>query len=173
MGLQQWLAIHLTSTPGNVNVRGPYLTTRACIPLLLKGELKTIINVASVGAHLIAPGLSDYQTSKLALVRFTEFVAKEHVDDGIVAISIHPGNCPTDMIGGIGGLEAMPEELRNAFVDTPRLCADSLVYLTKERREWLSGRYVNMTWDMPEFVSAPKKKLIIDGDMLKVKLVVP
>lgn len=143
------------------------------MPLLLKGELKTIINTASVGAHLIAPGLSDYQTSKLALVRLTEFVAKEHVNDGIIAISIHPGNVPTDMIDDLGGLEAMPEALRNAFVDTPALCADSLVYLTKERREWLSGRYINVTWDMPELASASKQKLIVDGDMLKVKLVVP
>jgi NAD(P)-dependent dehydrogenase (short-subunit alcohol dehydrogenase family) len=143
------------------------------MPLLLKGQLKTVINVASVGAHIIAPGLSDYQTSKLALIRFTEFVAKEHVDDGIIAISIHPGNVPTDMIGVLGGLEAMPEGLRNAYVDTPALCADSVVYLTKERREWLTGRYVNVTWDMPEFVSDSKQKLIVDGDMLKVKLVVP
>ena len=158
------------SSLGNVNVHGPYLTTRACLPLLLKGELKTIINVASVGAHIVAPGLSDYQTSKLALVRFTEFVAKEHMDDGVIAFSIHPGNVPTDMVGG--GKD-MREGIREAYVDTAELCADSIVYLTKERREWLSGRYVNVTWDMPELVSSTKQKQILDGDMLKVKLVVP
>ena len=140
------------------------------MPLLLKGELKTIINVASVGAYIVGPGLSDYQTSKLALVRFTEFVAKEHTDDGIVAFSIHPGNVPTDMVGGGKNL---PDGIREAYVDTAELCADSLVFLTKERREWLSGRYVNVTWDMPELVSPVKQKQIVDGDMLKVKLVVP
>lgn len=154
---------------GNVNVHGPYLMTRACMPLLLKGELKTIVNTASVGAHLVAPGLSDYQTSKLALVRFTDFVAAEHAGDGIIAFSIHPGNVITDMLGDIN---ALPQEVAVAFVDTPQLCADGVVYLTKERREWLSGRYINTTWDLPELVSAAKQKMIVDGDMLKVKLVV-
>jgi NAD(P)-dependent dehydrogenase (short-subunit alcohol dehydrogenase family) len=155
---------------GNVNINGPYLITRVCIPLLRKGELKTIVNTASVGAWKISPGLSNYQTSKLALVRLTDFIAAEHADDGISAISIHPGNIATDMLGDINRL---PEEVRVAFTDTAALCADGLVYLTKERREWLSGRYVNMTWDMPELVSKAKQKQIVDGDLLKIRLAVP
>lgn len=160
-----------TNSPsGNVNVHGPYLVTRACMPLLLKGQLKTIVNTSSVGAHKVSPGLSDYQTSKLALLRFSEFIAAEHADDGITSIAIHPGNVATDMLGD---LQSMPENIRCAFVDTAQLCADSLVYLTKERRAWLSGRYVNVTWDMPELVSTEKQKMIVEGDLLKVKLVVP
>lgn len=44
----------------DVNVKGPYLTCHAFIPLLLKcpDGLKTIINVASVGAHVVTPNLS-------------------------------------------------------------------------------------------------------------------
>lgn len=45
----------------DVNVRGPYLVTRAFVPLLLEGGgNKTIIYVTSVGAHLINPALSPY-----------------------------------------------------------------------------------------------------------------
>ena len=143
------------------------------MPLLLKGELKTIINVSSVGAHLVFPGLSDYQTAKLALLRFTEFTAAEHARDEVIAIAIHPGNVPTDIFGGPENIDAMPESLKVAIVDTAELCGDSVVYMTKERHEWLSGRYVNVTWDMPELLSDVKQKMIVDGDMLKVRLVVP
>lgn len=37
--------------------------------------------------------------------------------------------------------------------DTPELAADTIVYLTQEKREWLAGRYVSCNWDMPEFLA--------------------
>jgi NADP-dependent 3-hydroxy acid dehydrogenase YdfG len=41
-----------------VNTFGAYLIVRATIPLLLKKNdgLKTILNVSSVGAHILMPG---------------------------------------------------------------------------------------------------------------------
>ena len=81
-----------------VNFRGPYLMTRAFLPLLLKAEDKHIVNVSSVGAHLMIPCMSSYQTSKSALLRFTEFISAEYSDKGLVAFCIHPGNILTDMV---------------------------------------------------------------------------
>jgi NAD(P)-dependent dehydrogenase (short-subunit alcohol dehydrogenase family) len=151
----------------DVNVRGPYLVTRAFLPLLIRSPsgLKTISNTSSVGAHIISHGLSHYQISKLALVRFSEFIASEYADEGVICFSIHPGNVVTKILGPNG----IPEELKHVFVDTPRLAGDTVVYLTSERRQWLSGRYVNVTWDMPELEA--KKEEIVSGDKLKVKLV--
>ena len=69
-----------------INVRGPYLVARSFIPFMLeKGGDKTIITVASVGAHLKGPGLSGYQTSKFAQLRLMEFVCAEYGDKGILA----------------------------------------------------------------------------------------
>lgn len=92
-----------------VNVRGTYLVTRALLPLMLKGGDKQIVNVCSVGAHLILPGANAYQPSKLAQLRFTEFVSAEYKDQGVLAFCIHPGNVATDMIGDVGDL---PEALK-------------------------------------------------------------
>ena len=93
-----------------VNTRGPYLVTRAFLPLLLAADNETyIINVASVGAHLINPTLSAYQPSKLALLRLTQFTSAEYADKGVIAFAIHPGNIPTDIVGGAEGL---PEHLK-------------------------------------------------------------
>ena len=129
-----------------------------------------MITMSSVGALLVNPTLSDYQTTKLAVLRFTEFVAVEHADKGIIAFSVHPGNTLTDMLAGGKGLD---ENLKKVFTETPELCADSLVYLSNEKRDWLSGRYINCTWDLPELTSSPLKDRIVDGDMLKMRLVVP
>lgn len=170
----------------DANLRGAYLITRAFLPLLLKSDLKTLITVSSVGAHCITPGLSAYQTSKLAVLRFTEFVAAEYRDQGITAFAMHPGNILTDIVGnGVTVTDqycpnldtdvstGMDPKLKAVFTETPQICADSMVYLSKERREWLSGRYVNTCWDLEELCSDPLRKRIVKGDMLKVKLVVP
>ena len=53
--------------------------------------------------------------------------------------------------------------------DTVELGADTMVFLTQEKRDWLAGRYVSVAWDMPEFLA--KKDEIIKGDKLKVRLV--
>ncbi|KAK3646918.1 hypothetical protein LTR22_014071 [Elasticomyces elasticus] len=151
-----------------VNVRGPYLISRSFIPLLLKGDTKTFVVVSSVGAHLVMPGLSAYQSSKLGATRLMEFAATEYSDQSLVAISVHPGNIMTDIVGKL----EEDDKLRAIFTETPELSADSLVYLTKEHRPWLSGRYINLTWDMLELTSSPKKDEIIAEDKLKVRLVV-
>ena len=90
-----------------INLRGPYLLSRAFVPLLLKSPLKTLINVCSVGAHLISPGISSYQTSKLAQLRLTEFLAAEYADEGLIAFAIHPGNILTDILGPDGPSEGL------------------------------------------------------------------
>lgn len=54
------------------------------------------------------------------------------------------------------------------FVETPELSADSVVYLVSQKCEWLGGRYVNCTWDLPELMG--KKDEIVAGDKLKIKL---
>ena len=64
----------------------------------------------------------------------------------------------------------IPEELQFVFTETVELPADTIVWLTAKKREWLAGRYVNVTWDMPQL--AEKRGAIVEGDRLKVKLVV-
>lgn len=100
----------------DVNVRGPYLVTRAFLPLMLKGGDKQIVNISSVGAHLNDAGLSSYQTSKLALLRFTEFVVSEYGEKGVLAFCIHPGNIPgTDIFGPGGTPDSVKHRMSSAI----------------------------------------------------------
>ncbi|EKV12482.1 2,4-dienoyl-CoA reductase, putative [Penicillium digitatum] len=149
----------------NVNVRGPYLVTRAFLPqILVKGGEKIVVNLSSIAAHLIAPGGSAYQTSKLALQRWTEFLHVDHGPDGILTFAVHPGGVPTDMG------KRLPLERQVVLTETPRLCADKLVFLTERRREWLAARYISVTWDMEEFLE--REAEIIQSDKLKVRMVI-
>ena len=61
----------------NVNMRGTYQVTRAFLPLLIRcGGDKTVINVASTGAHTVAPLISAYAVS---LPSFSSVSSSDHV----------------------------------------------------------------------------------------------
>jgi hypothetical protein len=44
------------------------------------------------------------------------------------------------------------------------------VWLSKEKREWLSGRFVSCNWDVEELEAMREK--IVEGDLLKYRMVV-
>ncbi len=114
-----------------VNVKGVYLMSRFFVPLVLKSpSLKTVVMVSSMAAHLILPGMSGYQSTKSSVLRLNDFLMAECGDAGLLAYGIHPGAVNTDMA------KKMPKYILETLIDTPELAGDSLVWLTKERREW-------------------------------------
>ncbi len=56
------------------------------------------------------------------------------------------------------------------LTDDIGLCGGFLTWLTKERRDWLSGRYVAVGWDVDELVKM--KDDIVENDKLKFRMVV-
>lgn len=104
------------------------------------------------------------QANKLAILRFTEVTVAEYGDKGVLAYAVHPGAVATDMGN------QMPDAFKHILVDTPEIAAHGVVWLVREKPEWLSGRYFSCQWDVDEL--AAKKKEIVEGDKLKIKMVV-
>lgn len=146
-----------------INIKGVYLVTRAFLTLLLKSNEKTLVNIGSLGAHTVTSGSSAYKTTKMALLRLTEFVAIEYAKEGLVVFAVHPGAVPTDLS------LRMPESTHSILVDKPELAGDSIAWLTQDRKDWLSGRYISVNWDMPELIS--RRDEIVQGDKLKFRIV--
>ncbi|MCJ1318032.1 hypothetical protein MMC15_003359 [Xylographa vitiligo] len=147
-----------------VNMRGPYLVTRAFLPLMLMGGDKTIVNLSSVGAHGKRPGASGYQTSKLAVCRFTEFIGAEYGAEGVLAFAVHPGGVMTELSAN------MPKHTHGILIDTLEMAGDTIAFLTGEKRMWLAGRYISCNWDMEEFLKMEKD--IVGKDLLKFRMAV-
>lgn len=86
-----------------VNVKGQFLVARYFLPLMTATRedeprgpgLATFVTTSSVGAHLVGPTLSQYQSSKLANLRLAEFIDAEYADKGVSAFCVHPGNVVT------------------------------------------------------------------------------
>lgn len=81
-----------------VNLRGPFLGTRAAIPVFRKNGGGIIVNVSSV-AGLGQSGIMDpaYACSKAGLTMLTKVTAAQHAIDGIRCNSVHPGPIDTPL----------------------------------------------------------------------------
>lgn len=167
--LEQWLPV-AESKPTEwwrtyeINVKGTYLLNHYFIPLLLKSETKTSILTTSFGALSVRPTASGYQSSKFAVCRLAEFIATEYESQGLVCYSIHPGGVKTELAYN------MPKDMWAVLVDEPALPAHTIVWLSREHRPWLSGRFVSVTWDMEELEKSKDK--IVNGNLLKFRLII-
>ncbi len=94
-----------------VNTIGPMRVTRALLPNLRSGEMKTVVSITS-GLGSIADNTGGrfygYRESKAALNMFTRSMAAELRDDGFTCVVISPGWVQTDMGGPEANLK--PEE---------------------------------------------------------------
>jgi len=90
-----------------------------------------------------------------------EFVNAEYGDQGVLAYSVHPGGVLTEL-----AREGMPEHLHAVLDDTPELGGESICWLGSQRREWASGRYLSVNWDVGELEE--RKVEIEERDLLRV-----
>lgn len=150
-----------------VNVKGAYLVTRFAMPHLIESARKRaaegrsgghLILLSSIGAQLLTPGASDYQTSKHAINRLCEFVEVDHGDDGVKCFAIHPGGVDTELGRN------MPENMHAFLIDDPDLAATFVVWLTSGKADWARGRYLSATWDVGELEAM--KDRILGDDLL-------
>ncbi|MCJ1302257.1 hypothetical protein MMC08_005060 [Hypocenomyce scalaris] len=110
-----------------VNVVGPYLVTRTFVPLLLKRNTRTVVQISSGLGSLTRSrlGITDpkknpvgnkwiaYNASKAALNMQTSVFANELQKDKFCIVSLEPGWVDTDMGGGNArklGMEKAPTE---------------------------------------------------------------
>ncbi|KAI6084942.1 hypothetical protein F4821DRAFT_164413 [Hypoxylon rubiginosum] len=153
------------STAMDVNCKGLYLSTHFMLPLLKRGLRGdgAVISICSIGMHSTGgPGANTaYGISKLAQCRFIEMLAA--TEPTIFTAAIHPGNVKTEMG------KVTPKEIFDALPDDPSLCGCFIVWLIKERRMWLSGRYLSSNWDVDELAS--KEAQIVQENKLKMRMV--
>lgn len=79
----------------NVNVNGPFYAMKELVPLLLKGEGKTLVNIVSAVAHSLNLAPWGYCLAKFTECRLTEQIAASYADKGLVAVALHPGGVVT------------------------------------------------------------------------------
>jgi len=82
----------------DTNMRGAFfMATRVGARMIARGQGGSIINVASIGAHTVLPGLATYCMSKAAVAMMTRSLAHEWARHKINVNAICPGFIETEL----------------------------------------------------------------------------
>jgi 3-oxoacyl-[acyl-carrier protein] reductase len=115
-----------------VNLRGPFLVSRAFLPPMLAAGRGRFVHVASISSTLGSPGAASYAASKWGLVGFAKSLAEELRGTGLQSIALLPGSVDTDMLVGSGFAPQMSADdvaamIVHAGLDAPDALTGSAV----------------------------------------------
>jgi NAD(P)-dependent dehydrogenase (short-subunit alcohol dehydrogenase family) len=136
-----------------INLLAPVLLCQAFLPLIKKSKTGSIINVSGGGATGPRPNFTAYGTSKAALVRFSETLAKELKSRNIRVNCIAPGAMPTDLLAEVFESAAGEKEVEAAqkvfHDDASRMdkVSDLALFLASERSQHITGKLISAQWD--------------------------
>ena len=97
----------------SVNLRGPFLVTQAVLPIMIRQNGGSIINVSSMIGRTGYANFIAYATSKWGLEGFTQTLAAEAGSHHIRVNSVDPGFVATKVTGYQG---SKPESVTEVFV---------------------------------------------------------
>lgn len=135
--VEEWDRVHA------VNVRGPFLCSRAVLPMMIDQGFGHIITIASVAGLFAFPGRAAYTSSKGAALMLTKSIAVDYAKYGIRANAICPGMVYTPMTAWrLDQPElrtAVESEIPMGRVAQPEEIADAVSLLAGGRLGYLNG----------------------------------
>lgn len=128
-----------------VNLKGPFLCTRAVIADMLAAGWGRIINISSSSAQTGAPAMAHYVASKGGVIGFTKALAMEYAAKGITVNNIPPGFVDTPM------LRRSPVDIEAAAAVAPMKrpgkpedIAAACSYLASEAANYVTGQTLSV-----------------------------
>ena len=163
-----------------VNLLAPVALCHGSVPWMRQGGGGSIVNLSGGGATAPRPNFSAYATSKAALVRFSETLAREVEPFGIRVNCVAPGALNTAMLDEV--LAAGPEragaeydkaaERARAGGDPPERCAELVALLLSEESAGITGRLISAIWD-PWASLAARREELGASDIYTLRRIVP
>lgn len=133
----EWDRVHA------VNVRGPFLCSRAVLPAMVARGSGHVITIASVAGLVAFPGRCAYTASKGAAVMLTRSIAVDYAAAGIRANAVCPGMVYTPMTSWRLDQPDLRAEVESRIpmgrVASPGEIADAVALLASGRLTYLTG----------------------------------
>lgn len=132
-----------------VNLKGPFLLSKAVLPHMLKNGFGRIINMSSVSAKRGGGvfGGAHYSAAKAGVLSFSKALSREVAPRGITVNSLTPGLVATDIRGGL----ETPEEQAKLAADVPcrrmattREIAAAACYLASDEAGYITGEEIDI-----------------------------
>lgn len=128
-----------------VNVRGAFLTVRACLPTLRSQKAGAIVLTASNYGFVATPHTTAYCTTKGAVAALGRALAVELVPDGIRVNCVCPGNVDTPMFDRALAMQVDdPAKVKAAVgrMAKPEEIASVIAFLLSKDASYMTGAQV-------------------------------
>jgi 3-oxoacyl-[acyl-carrier protein] reductase len=130
-----------------VNLRGPWLVTKALLPALRRSPGASIVNVASDALWLGRPGYLHYVASKAGVYGLTHSMAHELGPDGIRVNTVSPGPVFTEI-----ARETVTPQQKDAMLAAqaikrpagPQDMVGAVVFLLSDDSGWMTGQTLHL-----------------------------
>ena len=130
-----------------VNLTGPFLCTRAAVPLMREHGGGAIVNITSISALRASTLRAAYGTSKAGLAHLTKQLAVELASIGIRVNGVAPGPVDTAMAKAVH-----TPEIRADYHDTIPLnrygleeeLAEAVFFLCSDRASYITGQILSV-----------------------------
>ena len=126
-----------------INLKGPYLAIRACMPQMKRQKYGRIVLTGSITGPLVSwPKHSAYASSKAGLVGLAKTVAIEGAAHNVTINVIEPGNVDTENVRrerGPGHVEFMSKAVPLGRLATPHDCGEAVAFLVSDAAAYITG----------------------------------
>ena len=134
----------------DINLKGPFLCTKAVLRLMMKQKSGKIINMASVVGVGGNAGQANYAASKAGIIGFTKSIAKEAASRNIQVNAIAPGFIETEMT------DHLPDAVKTWFIENspikrpgkPEEVARIAVFLASSDSDYITGQVIHVDGGM-------------------------
>ena len=124
-----------------INLKGPFLVTKALVPDMLDAGWGRIINISSSSAQTGAPAMAHYAASKGGVIGMTKALAMEYAALGITVNNVPPGFIDTPLVReGPVDVEAAAAHMPMKRAGRPEDVAYAVAYLASQEAGYVTGQ---------------------------------
>ncbi|MDN5917881.1 MAG: 3-oxoacyl-ACP reductase FabG [Pseudonocardia sp.] len=128
-----------------IDLKGPFLVTKAIIGDMLEAGWGRIVNISSSSTQSGSPNMAHYIAAKGGVIGFTKALATEFADKGITANNVPPGFVDTPLMRrNISDPAAVAARMPMKRSGQPEDIAHAVAYLASDEAAYVTGHTLSV-----------------------------
>ncbi len=134
----------------SINLKGPFLVTKAVSQVMIRQRYGRIVNISSVTGLMGNAGQANYSASKGGLVSLTKTIARELASRGITCNAIAPGFIATAMTDKLQDKvkESYMKAIPLSRFGTAEDVANAVLFFASEESGYITGQVLGVDGGM-------------------------